>query len=81
MFTSTLLSFEVDTYASKRDRRTITVLAKNEAAARAKAVAGHRLVAGLPVTASVLTLGCRAIDPVLAVERAGRPSYDGDDAA
>lgn len=81
MSTSTLMSFEVDTYASKRDRRKITVLAKNEAAARAAAVAGHRTVAGLPTSASVLTTGCRVIDPVLALKRAGRLPHDGDDAA
>lgn len=81
MSTSTLLSFEVDTYASKKDRRKITVLAKNEAAARAAAVSGHRSAAGLPSSASVLTTRCRVIDPLLALERAGRPAYDGDDAA
>lgn len=88
MSTSTLLSFEVSTYASKTDRRKLTVLAKDEAAARSAAIAGHRAaiaaeaktprLAELARSASVLTTGCRVIDPLLALERAGRP---GDDAA
>lgn len=79
MTTSTLLSYEVQTYASKTDRRTITVLAKDAVAARAKAITGHRNAAGLGPNASVLTLGCRVIDPLLALERAG--GVHGDDAA
>lgn len=55
MSTSTLICFEVDTYASKEDRRTITVLAKDRAAAAAQAIAGHRAAAGLPSNVSVLT--------------------------
>ena len=72
---STLTAFEVQTYASKHDRRTITVMARNKAAAAAAAVAGHRAAAGLPVSATVLTT---RIDEVTVNAQAPRPMTKGE---
>lgn len=54
MSTPTLIPFEVRTYASKADQRTIPVMAKDRAAAAAAAIAGHKAEANLPASASVL---------------------------
>jgi len=72
---STLIAFEVSTYASKHDQRTITVMARNKAAAAAAAVAGHRAIAGLPANATVLTT---RIDEVTVNAQAPRPMTKGE---
>lgn len=65
MPTPTIQRFEVETAASKNDRRTVTVAALDAVAARAAAVANHRSAAGLPATASILAVATRPVtDPV-----------------
>lgn len=61
MSTVTLHRYQVETYGSKTDRRSITVAAQDEAAAKAAAVAGHKAQAGLPNSASVLAMSARVI--------------------
>lgn len=87
---STLTAFEVDTYASKHDRRTITVMARDKAAAAAAAaaVAEHRSSAHLPSTATILTSRItevpRVMTPADRRRNAGLRRWlhtDGDDAA